>query len=354
MPASAIAAANTAGSPFARVSTDGIKVSERREFWRTGTTAICGSHEIEFLGNRPFSADFEHAEVSSLVFSRLSCRTAHRALRTSNLARRDERQFVKAVLLRGGGCTVEQNGRAIHLRSGEWSIYDTTQPYRMTIPGRAEMFLLLIPRDRFVARTFGLQNLVARRLSGRAGLGKLIWNLISDTFDQIPDIQDRSSDDVADIVIQMMRLALLDLSGDRPPIDSKAALRDRIKLYITNHLADPELTLAKLASATGCTKRYLHMVFHSEGISICDYILKQRLERCRTDLLNPACARRSITDIAYSWGFNNSNHFSRCFKQSFGASPKHLRAEFTPSLAATAEERKSGQTTSRSARTARA
>ncbi|HUJ81682.1 MAG TPA: helix-turn-helix domain-containing protein [Candidatus Acidoferrales bacterium] len=338
MPASAIAAANAAGSPFARVSTDGIKISERREFWRMGTSAICGPHEIELLGNRPFSADFEHAEVSTLVFSRLNSRTPHRAVRTSELARRDDRQFVKAVLLTKGSCTVEQNGRAVYLRPGEWSIYDTTQPYRMTLPGRAEMFLVLVPRDRFVGRNFGMQNLVARRLRGRAGLGKLIWNLISDTFDQIPDIQDRSGDDVADIVIQVMRLALLDASGDRSPVDAKATLRDRIKLYIINHLADPELSLAKLASVAGCTKRYLHMVFHGEEASIRDYILKQRLERCRADLLNPACARRSITDIAYSWGFNNSNHFSRCFKQTFGASPKHLRAERAPWFTATAKK----------------
>ncbi len=330
MPASAIAPATTAPSPFARISTDGVKVSERRELWRIVTASICGPHQIEFLGDRPFSADFEHAGVANVVFSRLICRTPHRAIRTAQLARRDDRHFIKAVLVTRGGCTVEQHDRAIYLRPGEWSIYDTKEPYRMTIPGRAEMFLLLIPRERFVARNFELRHLVVRRMSGCSGLGKLIWNLISNTFDQISDIGDRSSHEVADIVVQMMRLALLDLSGDRAPGDSKTALRDRIKLYIASHLADPELSLTKLADATGCTKRYLHMAFHGEGDSISDFILKQRLERCRIDLLDPACARRSITDIAYSWGFNSSNHFSRCFKELFGASPRHLRAGITP------------------------
>ena len=330
MPASAIAPATAPPSPFARVSTEGVKASERREVWRTGTSKICGPHDIEFLGTRPFSADFEHAEVFNLVFSRLRCRSPHRAIRTAYWARHDDRHFVKAVLMTRGGCTVEQHGRAISLRSGEWSIYDTTQPYRMTVPCPAEMFLLLIPRGRFVARNVELRNLVARKMSGRTGLGKLIWNLISNTFDQIPDIGDHSGHDVADIMIQMMRLALLDLSGDRAAGDSKAALRERIKLYVASHLADPELSLTKLASVTGCTKRYLHMAFHGEGVSISDFILKQRLERCRMDLLDPACARRSITDIAYSWGFNSSNHFSRCFKQSFGTSPRELRTGLSP------------------------
>ena len=333
MPASAIETANAAGSPFRRVSTDGIKHSERREFWQALTSSVCGSHEVEILGDQPFSAGFEHAEISNLIFSRLSQTTTHRVLRTNLLARRDQRHFVKAVLLTSGRCILEQNGRTTRLRAGEWSVYDNARPYRMTVLGRTEMSLLLIPRDRFVGRNFDMQYLAVRRFTGRRGLGKLIWNLISNTFDQIPQILDPTSHDVAEIIIQMVRLALTDLCHERGAVDSKAALRERVKLYIASHLGDPELSLAMLASSTGCTKRYLHMAFQSEQISISDYILKQRVERCREDLLNPAFAHKSITEIAFSWGFNNSNHFSRCFKQAFGLSPRGSRSEFAPWLA---------------------
>jgi len=340
MPASATLAVQSSPLPVRCVSTDAVKLSDRREFWETRTSLICGSHEIELLGSEPFSAALEHADVSDLILSRINCRTPHHVRRTKRLAQRDDRHFVKAFLLTSGSCVLEQNGRETYLRAGEWSIYDNAQPYSIAIPGRAQMFLVLIPRDRFVARNFDLQNLLVRRLSGKAGLGKLIWNLVSNTFDQIPQILSTSSHDVADIVIQMTRLALSDSSSDFSSVDSKSALRDRIKLYIASHLADPDLSLAKLASVTGCTKRYLHMAFQAEHVSISDYILRQRLDRCRADLLNPACAQRSITDIAYSWGFNNSNHFSRCFKQSFGASPRHLRTEFAPRLAGPTAERK--------------
>jgi AraC-like DNA-binding protein len=333
MPASAIAVAKVAGSPFRRSSTDGIKLSERREFWQSLTSSVCGSHEVEILGSEPFSAGFEHAEISNLIFSRLSHNTPHRVLRTNLLARRDHRHFVKAVRLASGRCVIEQSGRTTCLRAGEWSIYDNARPYRMTILGRVEMSLLLIPRDRFVDRNFDLQDLAVRRLPGRRGLGKLIWNLVSNTFEQIPQILDATSHDVAEIIVQMVRLALTDICHERGAVDSKAALRERVKLYIASHLGDPELSLAKLASSTGCTKRYLHMAFRPEQISISDYILKQRVERCREDLLNPAFAHKSITEIAFSWGFNNSNHFSRCFKQAFGLSPRGSRSEFAPWLA---------------------
>lgn len=312
------------------ISTEGIRASERREFWRASVAPVFGSLEVQFPGRETFNASLEYTTVADLVFSRLRSPVPHRVVRTGPSARIDNRSFVKAALLTGGHSILEQNGRTAPLRVGEWSIYDTAQPYSMTVPDRAEMLFLLIPREKLLTRSLDLQNLAARRFSGRRGVGKLIWSLISTTFDQILEIRNRSSHEVADIIVQMTRLALIDFSGERASMDSREALRDRVKLYIASHLGDPDLSITKLASVTGCTKRYLHMTFQQEDVSISDYILKRRLERCREVLLNPACAHRSITDIAYAWGFNSSNHFSRCFKQAFGTTPRGSRTEFAP------------------------
>ena len=45
----------------------------------------------------------------------------------------------------------------------------------------------------------------------------------------------------------------------------------------------------------------------------------------RADLKNPAQAQRTITDIAFSWGFNNGAHFSRVFREHTGLSPSDFR-----------------------------
>jgi AraC-like DNA-binding protein len=327
----AASAITVAGHPPAVrcVSTDGIKKSDRCEFWRANTVPVFGPLQVELLENHVLDGSFQFTTVSDLIFSRLESRTPHRVVLSGASALRS-RGFVKAVLLTGGRGILQQNGRTAVLRPGEWSIYDTASPYSITCPDRSEMLLVLIPRERLLARSLDLPNLVARRFSGRRGLGKLIWNLISNTFDEIPRIGRRSNHDVANIVVQMTRMALIDFSGERPSAQAKEVLRDRIKAYIDDHLSDSDLSIARLAGVTGCTKRYLHMIFQSEDVSISDYILKLRLDRCREDLLNPACAHRSITDIAYSWGFNNSNHFSRCFKRAFGVAPRHTRSEFAP------------------------
>ncbi|HUA00653.1 MAG TPA: helix-turn-helix domain-containing protein [Candidatus Aquilonibacter sp.] len=315
--------------PITCVSTLDVKPSDRRDYWEARASAVFGALEIEMPPDERFDASFEYTTLADVIFSRLASGIPHRAVRTASLANHDERAFVKLALVTKGTTLLEQNGRTTPLRAGEWSVYDTSRPYTMTIPHRAEMLLLLIPRDKFPTRGFDLQELVARRFSRRRGVGKLMWSLIPATFDQIPEIRHGSSHDLAEIVAQMTRVALSELSDKPVSLDSRGALRERVKLYISSHLGDPDLSITALANMTGCTKRYLHMVFQSEETSISDYILRLRLERAREDLLHPASSRRSITEIAFSWGFNNSNHFSRCFKQAFGASPRDLRMEFS-------------------------
>jgi AraC-like DNA-binding protein len=315
-------------SPLTNISTAGVKTAERGDFWRTSVGHLCGTHLLELRSEKPFEASVDYTNVADVVFCRLSAPVPHRVVHTDAFVRRDARDLIKAVFQTEGTSLVEQGGHSALLQAGSWTIYDTARPSTMLIPGRAGMFFVVVPRERIVTRNFDLDNLVARRFSGSRGIGKLIWSLLPAAFDQIPEIRNRSGQDVADIVVQMIRLALLESTDESAGADSKEFIRERVKSYIASHLRDPDLSIAKLASTTHCTKRYLHMAFHSEKISISDYILKLRLNRCREDLLNPAMYRRSITDIAYSWGFNNSNHFSRCFKQAFGLSPRHLRTEF--------------------------
>lgn len=315
-------------SPLKSMSTAGVKPSERRDFWQTNAGLLCGGFRLEVQGDQAFNASINYTSVADLVFCRLSSSSRHRVVHTAPLVRRGDRDFVKAMFQTEGSSFVEQDGHAALLQPGDWTIYETRKPSNVVFPGRAGMFFLMIPREKVLTRNFDLGNLVAHRFSGSRGLGKLIWSLLSATFDQIPEIGNRSGQDVADIVVQMIRLALLESAGEHAWVDSKEAIRERVKRYISSHLSDPELSITKLAGTTGCTKRYLHMAFHSENVSISDYILKLRLKRCREDLLNRAFVHRSITDIAYSWGFNSSNHFSRCFKDEFGVSPRSLRTEF--------------------------
>jgi AraC-like DNA-binding protein len=76
----------------------------------------------------------------------------------------------------------------------------------------------------------------------------------------------------------------------------------RASLYIIDHLRDANLSVERVANATGISPGHLHEVFRkTTGGTIGDYIRAQRLQRCRRDLADRSLRHQSITFIAHRW-----------------------------------------------------
>lgn len=73
--------------------------------------------------------------------------------------------------------------------------------------------------------------------------------------------------------------------------------------------------------------RHLYRLFAGKGWTVTAWIRERRLEHCRSDITDPRLADWSITDIAFRWGFSDSSHFSHCFRNEFGVSPRQLRIQ---------------------------
>jgi AraC-like DNA-binding protein len=97
--------------------------------------------------------------------------------------------------------------------------------------------------------------------------------------------------------------------------------------YIDGRLGDPGLTPDELARACFISTRYLHRVFETAGLSVCDFIRSARLDRCRRDLVDPAFADQPISAIASRWGLPSAPHFSRLFRKAYGCSPRDFRRD---------------------------
>jgi AraC-like DNA-binding protein len=100
------------------------------------------------------------------------------------------------------------------------------------------------------------------------------------------------------------------------------AMYVRAQGFIREHLRDPDLSIDQISAALGCTKRYLHMLFSDRGMTVSDYIWNARLQHCRHEL--ETHGGKTITDVAFSWGFSSSSHFSRVFRKYFGVVPSSI------------------------------
>jgi AraC-like DNA-binding protein/ligand-binding sensor protein len=96
----------------------------------------------------------------------------------------------------------------------------------------------------------------------------------------------------------------------------------RARAYIVGHQADP-IDLDDVANAMHVSTFYFCKMFKkATGLTFTEYLGRVRIERAKTQLLNP---NRRVSEIAYDVGFQSLTHFNRVFRQVAGQSPSKFR-----------------------------
>jgi AraC-like DNA-binding protein len=242
----------------------------------------------------------------------------HRVGLTPELARAERHPVAKVIVQTAGVSVYEQRGECVTLTPGDGLVYDVSQPHTITSTETTEHFVVTVPHDLVVGRGVRLDRLSAQRFPARTGVGRLAADLIHSTFGELATISPACEDDLAASL-----LSLVFLPFPNEAAHSTEALRYRIESYIRDQIRDPELSIDQIASALRCSKRYLHMAFAASDRSITDHIWTTRLDGCRGELAR--CPDRTISEVAFAWGFSSSAHFSRAFRKRFGVTPSEFR-----------------------------
>lgn len=101
----------------------------------------------------------------------------------------------------------------------------------------------------------------------------------------------------------------------------------RITWYARRHLADPELSPARVAAEHNISLRYLYKLFARHHLSFEQWLIAERLAGARRQLASPADRHRPIASIAAQWGFLDPGHFARRFRLAHGMTPQEWRRQ---------------------------
>jgi AraC-like DNA-binding protein len=141
-------------------------------------------------------------------------------------------------------------------------------------------------------------------------------------------------------------LELVAVLAAGPDADRPAAYRAAARSFIEARLADPGLTAAQVAAATGISERHLSRIFAADGTSVPRYVLERRLQLACAMLADsasggspparPAGSGPVVARVAERCGFTSAAHFSHAFRQRFGQRAGDVRRQAlaTPGQAA--------------------
>jgi len=289
--------------------------------WTDALTELCGRFDVDPLGASSFEGRITCATVSRLKLCQIEA-SQHRIAHTSSRAKTGEHPYVKIVFQTHGISHFEQGGRRIELRPGDCLAYDVSAPHTIISPSMTRHEVAIVPTELLQERGFQPAKMPVCKLSARTGTGRIAHDFVHAAFGEAPRLLPHTASGVADTLINLLLLPLRDL-GTVCNRAGPAALYVRAQAFIREHLRDPDLSVDRIAAELGCTKRYLHVIFHDRGTTVGDYIWRARLQNCRQEL-EEAPNGRTITDVAFSWGFSSSSHFSRVFRRHFGVAPSAI------------------------------
>jgi len=306
------------------VTTDDVAPRDRAPQWCEWVFRHFGGLDSDLYGDTVFDGHIASSRAGDVILTKLEA-NRHRVVRTPQLARTSDAGYLKIVAPWQGSAGVEQQGRHTWVREGGWTIYDTTGSYEIASPERCDHLIVMLPKEQLMERGMRLEPLMARHVGGASGISRVALETMRSTYQELPSMSEAAARGAGELIVQLVRLSLMELAGRETAVTQLEALNDRIRAYVQRHLRDPGLSLDRIAQALGCSKRHLHNAFADGQETIAGYILRQRLEACVRELGVQAMEPRAITDIALSWGFNNLSHFSRVFRDHTGISPSEFR-----------------------------
>lgn len=305
------------------LSTDALPVKDRLGQWSEWISQQFGGLESDIYGDTVLDGQMHTSRAGQVILTKLES-SRHRVIRTPQMARTSEVPYLKIVAPWQGQASVQQMQRQAKADVGGWVIYDTTTAYEVANPSRVEHLIVMVPKDQAAQRGLRLDGLMARRL-GAGGISRVALEAMRNTYLELPYMSESAAQGAGEMIIDLVKLSLLELAGQETAQTQLEALRDRIRHHVLKHLRDPDLTVDGIARALHCSRRHLYNAFEGQGESVAGYIQRMRLEACIKDLQMSTTKARAITDIAVSWGFGNPSHFSRVFKEHTGASPSDFR-----------------------------
>ena len=106
----------------------------------------------------------------------------------------------------------------------------------------------------------------------------------------------------------------------------RAARLRAIKADVVESIANGGLSADRIAARHRLSERYIRKLFETEGTSLSDFVLSQRLLRAHRMLTDPRLAGHTITEIAFEAGFNDLSYFNRAFRRRYEFTPSEIRA----------------------------
>ena len=235
--------------------------------------------------------------------------------------------FFSFLLMAQGGAQFSHYGKETRLNAGDFTLCDNAAPHRIQLDDGARFMILRASPKMLKTHLPCPEQLCGLRLPAELGLTSTasamahsLWRKAEEGLP--PEFGDRIAGHLLDVLGTAYSISL----GHKMTNSTVVGIRKaQAKQFIEANLSDPDLSPGTVAEAMRISPRYLRVLFAEEKETTSAYILRRRLEECASQIANAAWRSLTVSEIAFSWGFNSAAHFARAFRAKYGMAPSEYR-----------------------------
>jgi AraC-like DNA-binding protein len=272
------------------------------------------------------SVDLGKVKLAALRYPTLD------STRTSKLVRASQPDNYQFVLTTAGDSIITQDRNESAVEPASFTFIDNCRPFvgrhHSTGPELAGSISILVPHQALPLPANKVRRLLATSMPSDTGMAALLAQFMHRLAKHPEQYHASDAAVLGSMTVDLLTGTLaqrLDATDILPTEVHQRTLRMQIRSFVEKHLGDPELTPRTIATAHHISLRSLHRLFEDEDFTVAELIRRQRLERCRRDLVSPLMAGHPIYVVAARWGFPDKAHFSRLFRATYGMSPQDYR-----------------------------
>jgi AraC family transcriptional activator of tynA and feaB len=318
------------------ICTDAVPLSERPDYWRqTRLNLFKDDCRIRPDPATPFQASISMMKLGPLTLS--DCRgSSFRMVREKC----NETGILELLIQTEGECVIRHDGHETLLSPGKFSVFPANSRAELEMRGDYRKLSLRFQSSLLSERYADWEHRAFTRIPCDSGAGGIFLGLVRAMMQYGESANSKICVEAFQAMLGLLATTLGEKAEEalRMPATRMVEYhKARIRNYVLENLANPELDVARISNALGLSQRYLHLLFTDEPMQLMHWIWNERLERCFKELARRSGNDRPVSTVAYSWGFNDASHFSRAFRKRYGASPRDIQSGFI-NVAACARE----------------
>ncbi len=278
------------------------------------------------LNREQFAAELKVGSVGALGIARFNSEPTDIERTRTHIAQSRRRLFAFGLQLRGRGI-FSHYGHETLLEQGDFTLCDNAMPHKLRFAGPAEFIFLRTSAEDLKSYFPFPERVCGMKLPAQQGFTEAAALMAQSLWHQVErGLPEKFNAMVVRNVMETLATSYA-MSFDPWISDTSAVVARRVeaKRFIEAHLKDPGLSPRAIAASLRLSPRYLRMLFSGEQETISAYILRRRLEECARQISSSLWRGRTLTDIAFTWGFNSAAHFTRVFRDHYGMTPRQYR-----------------------------